>query len=85
MSYGESTDNDVWSQPLSLRGVSGRLSVLASVAQLVEQWTFNPWVVSSSLTVPPAPKQGIGIFGGIILAAVVALVIMVSMGMFLPL
>jgi len=35
--------------------------------------------------VPPAPKQGIGIFGGIILAAVVALVIMVSMGMFLPL
>lgn len=27
-----------------------KLNKLASLAQLVEQWTFNPWVVSSSLT-----------------------------------
>ena len=46
----------------------------------VHRNTMNNWLHGRT-----APKQGIGIFGGIILAAVVALVIMVSMGMFLPL
>ena len=63
----------IWQVPVGTRTAHGYV------------WSGREWMPPTGYVVPPAPKQGIGIFGGIILAAVVALVIMVSMGMFLPL